>query len=221
MLIIARHAESGFNGQNRIQGHMDSKLTRRGSDQARILSRRLAAMKITRIYSSDLGRAVATTREIARRLRMPIIRDARLREIRLGRWEGLTPEEVNARFRNGYDQWRRAPSRMRIPGGETVLAFHARVRGAVERIARAEKRGTVLIVTHGGVIASLIAHWMRADFDRVLLNLKLDNTGLTFVELRRALRRSGGERVILHALNDVSHCGHKKSNELTVFTQSA
>ena len=94
MLIIARHAESGFNGQNRIQGHMDSKLTSRGLGQAKILSRRLAAMKITRIYSSDLGRAVATTREIARRLRMPIIRDARLREIRLGRWEGLTPEEV-------------------------------------------------------------------------------------------------------------------------------
>lgn len=212
-LIIARHAESGFNDQNRIQGHLDSKLTARGARQAKALARRISRLKIDRVYSSDLGRAMATTRAVVKRLRLPIVADLSLREIALGKWEGLTPDEVNRRFKNGYDQWRKAPSRMRIPEGETVLQFHRRIRTAFERIVKAEKSGTVLVVTHGGVISSIMSHWLKADFDRVLLNFRIDNTSLTIAEFH-------GPRVILHAVNDTAHLSaREKNNGITVFTQ--
>lgn len=213
-LLIARHAESGMNGENRIQGHLDSKLTPRGRRQAERLARRLEGFRLKRIYSSDLGRAWSTTRFIARRLGERVTPEPRLREIRLGQWEGLTPDEVNARFRGGYDRWRRAPSRMRIPGAETMGEFRRRVVAAVADIVRRERSGAVLLVTHGGVIASLLAEWLDADFDRVLLNIKIDNTSITFAEVV-------GRRVLLHAVNDVSHLVKRdRSDEFTVFTKT-
>ena len=212
-LIVARHAESGHNLENRIQGHLDSPLTPRGKRQAESLARRLAKLRIKKIYSSDLGRAMSTTLYISERLKQPILPDSRLREVRLGRWEGLTPDEVNARFRNGYKKWRRSPSRMQIPGGENIAAFRRRVVGAVDRIRRSEKEGPILIMTHGGVIAALLCEWLLADFDKVLLNLKIDNTSLTFVECR-----SG--RMILHDINDTDHLAKRdKPSEFNVFSQ--
>lgn len=212
-LIIARHAESGFNNQNRIQGHMDSQLTDTGKRQAVRLAVRLSKMNIKKIYSSDIGRALSTTRTIAKRLGASIIPEPSLREINLGLWEGLTPAEVNKRFQKGYEQWRKSPSRMVIPGGEGIRRFRQRVLKGVERIVNAEKRGPILLVTHGGVIAVLLSHWMKADFDRILLNLKVDNTSLTFVEFN-------ARHVVLHAINDTTHLSQKENARgFTVFTQ--
>lgn len=212
-LIIARHAESGMNDQNRIQGHQDSKLTAQGNRQAALLAKRLGGMKITKIYSSDLGRAMATSRAVAAKLRLPILEEPRLREINLGRWEGLTPEEVNAQFQNGYNLWRKSPSSVVIPDAETVRSFHVRIRKIFEEIGRTEKKGPVFVMTHGGVIASLLTHWLEADFDRVLLNVKIDNTSLTFAEFKK-------NRVVLHAINDIAHLSKEKPNDFTVFTES-
>src|SRR6185295_17726453 len=109
-LIIVRHAESAFNLENRIQGHQDSVLTPKGLRQARRLAKRLTGMKIDKIYSSDLGRAYATTMAIAERRRARIVRDPQLREIHLGDWEGMTIEEVDRLYDNGYQRWLKKPT---------------------------------------------------------------------------------------------------------------
>lgn len=212
-LILARHAESGFNDRNRIQGHLDSELTARGERQAQWLSKRLALLRIRKIYSSDLGRAMSTTRTVARRLKKPVLKEPRLREIRLGKWEGLTPEEVNVRFKNGYDKWRESPSSMVIPGGETVAGFRRRVCGGVSRIIERERGGQILLVTHGGVIAALLSQWLSADFDKILLNLRLDNTGLTLVDCIE-------KKAFVHSINDVSHLPKKdRPEDVHVFSR--
>ena len=126
-LIIVRHAESDFNDQNRIQGHQDSGLTARGLYQAKCLAKRIKKIKIDKIYTSDLGRAFATTREITRHLKLPIIRDPLLREIHLGEWEGMTPEEVDKLYNKGYQKWLKKPSSIRIPQGEKIGHFRNRV----------------------------------------------------------------------------------------------
>jgi len=213
ILLVARHAESCHNLAQRIQGHCDSDLTPKGTKQAERLARRLARLEITRIYSSDLGRTMATTRFLSERIEEPIFADKGLREIRLGRWEGLTAKEVNARYKNGYNTWRKAPSKMKIPGAESMRVFRLRVRGAFDRIIRKEKSGIVLVMTHGGVIAALLAQWMDADFDKVLLNLKIDNTGVTVVEFSKAFHPT------IHAINDISHLKEDKKNEIQIFAE--
>lgn len=201
-LLIVRHAESAFNCENRIQGHQDSCLSAKGLRQAARLGLRVFKRhRIDRIYSSDLGRAFATTAEIAKHHpRLKVVRDPLLREINLGDWEGLTPAEVDRRYRMGYQRWLRKPSAMRIPNGEPMARFRARVTSRVRAIARANRGRTVLVVTHGGVITALVADWLKADFDRVLLNLSIDNTSITIVEETDA-------RVRLRAINDTAHLG--------------
>lgn len=211
-LFLVRHGESVSNGQNRIQGHSDSGLSERGRRQAAKIARRLAGQRFDKVYCSDLGRAHTTCRIITERTGHKPHVDPRLREIGLGEWEGLSTDEVNAKYRRGYDRWLQSPTRMKIPGAERVSEFHARVRTRTEEILAAHASGSVLVVTHGGVIASLVSHWLRSSFDHTLLNLRIDNTSLTVVE-------RNPHRVKIHLLNDVSHLGKRDLNHHNIFTR--
>lgn len=207
-LVIIRHAESEHNCFNRIQGHHDSCLSLRGRGQARRLARRIKTMKIDKIYSSDLGRAYTTTLEIVRHRnaggpsveykKLKIIRDPLLREILLGDWEGMTPEEVDTLYDKGYQKWLKKPSACHIPKAEKIAHFKRRVTTRVREIARQNRDKTVLIVTHGGVITALLADWLGADFDHLLLNLAIDNTSLTVVD-------ETDTRTRLRQINDIAH----------------
>ena len=207
-LIIVRHAESTHNLENRIQGHQDSRLTPRGLRQAKRLGLRIfKKYKIDRIYSSDLGRAFSTTAAIAAHHRkLKVVRDPLLREINLGAWEGMTPEEVDRLYDNGYKRWLRKPTACPIPKCEGIAHFRRRVTERVRRIAEINRGKTVLLVTHGGVITALLAYWLRADFDTVLLNLQIDNTSLTRVD-------HSDKRARLRAINDTSHLSKREKND--------
>jgi broad specificity phosphatase PhoE len=213
-LLIVRHAESAFNDENRIQGHLDSRLTFRGLFQAQRLGRRLKKVKIDKIYSSDLGRAYATTQAIARHSKLPIVRDPLLREIHLGNWEGMTPEEVDKLYDKGYQKWLKKPSSVKIPRSEGIAHFRKRVTARVKAIARANRGKTVLIVTHGGAITALLADWLGADFDHLLLNLQIDNTSVTMVD-------ETDKRVRIKFINDSSHLSEKERIEYTIFNKPA
>ncbi len=206
-LIIVRHAESAYNIQNRIQGHLDSNLTKKGLSQARNLARRIRHFHIDAVYSSDLGRAYSTTVEITKHLdRVKIIRDPKLREILLGDWEGMTPEEVDKLYNKGFQQWQRKPSAMVIPRAEKIGHFRKRVTQRVRQISARNPGKTVLIVTHGGVITALLSDWLKADFDCVLKGLQIDNTSLTFVDVTK-------NNFKLWVINDTDHLAKKDKND--------
>ena len=206
-LIIVRHAESALNLENRIQGHRDSQLTKKGLEQARRLALRIRHFKIDKIYSSDLGRAYSTTVAITRHLKkVKIIRDPKLREILLGDWEGMTPEEVDRLYARGYQRWLKAPSACIIPNAERVGHFRKRVTERVRQIARRDSGKTVLLVTHGGVITALLADWLKADFDSVLKNLQIENTSLTFAAVTESIAK-------LWVVNDTDHLAKKEKND--------
>lgn len=211
-LLIVRHAESAYNDQNRIQGHHDSKLTLRGQHQAQELSKRLKKFKIDKIYSSDLGRAYSTTLAITKRTRLPIVRDPKLREIHLGDWEGMTPEEVDHLYDKGYQKWLKKPTSVTIPRSEGLVHFKRRITTRVKQIARANRGKTVLVVTHGGAITALLADWLKADFDNLLINLQLDNTSLTIVDETE-------KRVRLRTINSTSHLPEKQHYEPSIFSK--
>ncbi len=212
VVFFVRHGETESNGSNTIQGHTDSSLTARGRRQAEKVARRLAKHRFDKVYSSDLGRAVATCRAITGKLGQKLHADPRLREIKLGEWEGLSTDEVNARYRRGYDRWLVSPTRMKIPGAETVAQFNARVRSCVDEIMTAHRTGALLVVTHGGVIASLVSHWLKSSFDHTLLNLRIDNTSVTVVE-------KNPHRVKIHLLNDTGHLGPNDLSRHNIFTR--
>jgi Fructose-2,6-bisphosphatase len=91
--------------QRRFQGQADARLDEVGRAQARAAARQLAAVRPRAIVSSDLSRAVQTAAELAAITGLPVTVDARLREGSLGYWEGLTREEVRARYPQEYADW--------------------------------------------------------------------------------------------------------------------
>ena len=181
---LIRHAQTLWNGENRIQGRSDLPLSPLGEQQAQQLRAFFASRHLKGIFTSHLQRSQQTAQAIAAgngHAIRPIIEEG-LAEMHLGDWEGLTPEEVNGQFRGAYQQWRAAPSSVVIPNAEPLEVFRRRARQVLSKIVATFQEGEYVVVSHGGVIASLLADALGADYDLVLRRLRLDNAGVTALE---------------------------------------
>ena len=134
-LLLVRHGETDWNADGRLQGQTDRPLSEFGRRQARKLAEELADERLEAIYSSDLVRARETAEIVGRRLGLPVVLEAELREKDWGTWEGLTAVE-----------------RDRVEFvGESTEEHQERILRALRRIAeRHPGDGNVLVVTHGG-----------------------------------------------------------------------
>ena len=106
---LVRHAQTVWNHENRIQGHADPPLSPLGLEQTKRLGEYFASRSIGALYTSQLTRSVQTAHAIASQTGLTPMFEPALAEILLGIWEGLTPEEVNARFGEAYETWRLTP----------------------------------------------------------------------------------------------------------------
>src|SRR5688572_2831663 len=95
-LLIARHGQTKHNLDHRYQGQIDAPLNETGVEQAAQLADRLSAEKVDVLYSSDLLRCVQTAELVAKKNRVDINKDERLRELSFGEWEGMSYNEIQA-----------------------------------------------------------------------------------------------------------------------------
>jgi broad specificity phosphatase PhoE len=148
-ILLVRHGETDWNVSRRVQGHSDTPLNATGRAQARALGAELADEPIDAAYSSDLMRAHETARLVAEPRGLDVIALSDLRERHFGTWEGLTDDEIFARFPEAREgPW---------GDGETKEAMLARVRVALQNIADAHPGGCVLVVSHGGPLRAVLA----------------------------------------------------------------
>ena len=181
---LVRHAQTLWNEQNRIQGHSDQPLSPLGLEQAKRVGAFFSGRPIAGLFTSWLQRSRQTAQAIVDHYGRPLtlIEERDLAEMHLGAWEGLTPEEVDAQYQGAYRQWRLQPSTVRIPDAEPVPTFQRRAWQALERVASQVNGGDYVVVSHGGVIAAILAQMWGADYDAVLRKLRLDNGGITALE---------------------------------------
>ena len=93
-ICFVRHAQSVSNAAGVWQGQGDSPLSELGRSQVAALRDAISGDDYDLVLSSDLSRAADT----AEALGAPVEHDPRWREIDVGRWEGLTMEQVVERF---------------------------------------------------------------------------------------------------------------------------
>jgi broad specificity phosphatase PhoE len=149
-ILLARHGETDWNLERRVQGHTDRPLNETGRAQAFALADRLSTESLDAVYSSDLARARETAAVIAGRHGLDVIETSDLREKDFGSWEGLTDTEIMARFPNAQrGEW---------GDGESRAELADRVVAALTEIAAAHFGGRVLVVTHGGPMRAALAH---------------------------------------------------------------
>lgn len=152
-LILVRHGETAANVAGRMQGRGDDPLTERGHQQVQAVARRLQeeAHPVEAIYSSPLKRALTTAQGIGAVFGLePQVRDG-LQEMHLGALEGVSATELAAGTPRNIDE--------PYPGGESARAFVERIMGTLYGIVAAHPGGTIVVVSHGGVIATALSFW--------------------------------------------------------------
>lgn len=170
-VLLLRHGQSEWNAVRRWQGSADSPLTQLGREQAIETAWTLAGMPaFATLWASDLSRAFETAAIIGEALGLgaPQV-DVRLREAYAGEWEGMTPDEIEDRWPGWLAEHRRPPSfePYHEVVDRTLAALDDAVASAIAaRGAGATAEPSALVVTHSGVIRSVIRHLGRHD-DRV------------------------------------------------------
>lgn len=156
-LFLIRHAQTKHNDDHRYQGSTDAPLNETGRLQAEEIAKRLSDKKLEAIYSSNLQRSVQTADFIAKEHKLPINQDERLREISFGDWEGMSYNEIQSQSPDLLEKWINDPSYHSPPNGETLIQLASRVKSAIDEIkSKHTQDETVLLVTHGGVIRTLL-----------------------------------------------------------------
>jgi probable phosphoglycerate mutase len=199
-LFLIRHGATQLSSENRFSGDVGVDLSDEGRAQVATLAQRLAGEKIAAVYASTLDRAMETARILAAPHGGLEVR-ARdgLREIRHGRWEGLTRQEVETQFPGEYESWEADPLTFAPVGGESGLAVLTRALPVIRDIVLEHAGKDVMVVSHKAtlrlVISSLLGFDGRGYRDRLDQSPACLNV-VDFKDVNRA-------RLML--FNDVSH----------------
>lgn len=192
-LLMIRHGESRANAEGLAGGHKgDGGLTDLGKRQSMALRDRLAMSHelegATAFYTSTLPRAIETGEIV--RVALPAslvpVTDESLCEISVGDGDGLAWAEFVERF--GTPDWDLDPNQITAPGGESLLDFFERCRGAIERLVARHPGELVVIVAHGGVIEQAMKLYEGLD-GSVRLRPRIENCSMTEIEFSEGRRR--------------------------------
>lgn len=154
-MLAIRHGETAWNVETRIQGQLDIGLNDNGRWQAQRLAEVLGREELSAVYSSDLSRAFDTAAIAAEQLGLPVEIDEGLRERNFGSFQGLTFKEIETRWPEQSERWRKRDPAFAPPGGESLVDFYERCVGAAQRIATARPSQAIALVAHGGVLDCL------------------------------------------------------------------
>lgn len=180
-LFALRHGETVWTRERRFSGSRDLSLTAHGQRQAQALADTLATEKIAAVYTSPLARTRGTAEFIAGPHRLSVVADPGLREMSFGEWEGLTRDDVAARWPELFALWRTSPERAIPTGGEGLLEVAERTGKALQQIRDSHPEGTVVLVSHAIVLRLIVLDALGLGPER-LWSLDASPAGLTEIE---------------------------------------
>jgi broad specificity phosphatase PhoE len=189
-LYLIRHGESTFNAADRSQGHLNSRLTGRGREQARAVGRHLADHRFGAIYTSIMDRSLETARIIAQHHDTDVRGRKGLRGIDLGLDAGRTEEEISAAVQEAEQDGRYWTPR----GGEDPETFHERITRVIDRIVRRHD-DDLCIVGHAGIIRTYIVRYRDEDVYSAY-EIPQDNCAINIINV---------EAQDLYCVNDTEH----------------
>ena len=175
-------------------------LAEEGYRQADLLGRRLESYHIDALYSSHLIRAVETAKIINQYLKLDHIIKENICEISFGALEGNTDEYIMENFADFKTNQMKLMEDVPYPSGECGADVYKRAMVTIEEILKSDKQN-VAVVTHGGVIRSLIAGLLGLDMSKKLLfGVSLENCSVT-----QLIYDKNYKRFYLQRFNDYTH----------------
>lgn len=199
-----------------MQGHCDlSTLTEAGQLGAVQVGKALQDLAFTVVYSSPLQRAKQTAGLILEGLNAnshqpPLRFTDNLKEINLVQWEGLTFQEVEENFPEGFRCWRDCPHelKMQIATSEgeqdfyPVLALYEQARQFWQEVLPKHPNETILVVAHSGINRCLINTAVGLSPEHYQ-SFHQSNCGVSVLNFAGEL----GDPVQIESLNLTAHLG--------------
>ncbi|ENJ1587924.1 histidine phosphatase family protein [Vibrio parahaemolyticus] len=166
-IFVLRHGETEFNADKKLQGHCNSSLTSKGSDQARRVGTTLKQYvenRPFRVYSSTLGRALQTSQIVCEELNYSyenLNKEPRLKEFSLGEWEQRTIPSLEQEIPNllAQNDWY-----LQAPNCETYESVRERLSSWLSDVAHDED---IVVVSHGLIGIVLRGLLLGMDYTQV------------------------------------------------------
>ncbi len=166
-IYLLRHGHVENSDRNCFNGHYNADLSSLGLEQSQEAAKILSDRPIKAVYSSDLKRSHRGAQEIAKLHGITSEPLKELREISVGKWEGLTLEEVNEKYPGEIERRFKNIETSKVDGGETIEEVHNRVIPQFMTLALKHLDETIAIVAHGGVNRIILCHLLEIPWKNI------------------------------------------------------
>jgi broad specificity phosphatase PhoE len=197
-IILIRHGETRSNAQKRYIGWTDHSLNRKGKLQAAKVRQYLSKYPVSKVYASDLKRAVEFAKLAFKNTAIEKVPG--LREINFGAFEGMKHEEILKKYPRLYKTWLSDPRNTAIPKGESLLRLAKRVRRSLKKLILDNKNRTFAIVSHAGPLKIVLGDIMMT---KGFWDISVDNASISTIEEIKCLRGAKG-KLRITSINDTS-----------------
>jgi probable phosphomutase (TIGR03848 family) len=188
-IVLLRHAHSVANEKNILAGRTSGiSLSKNGRDQAFELVKRIGDLKFDEVAVSPLQRCRETIDPWLASVNggVAVTIDETISEVDYGSWSGKSLASLRRK-----SQWKivqNFPSQMAFPGGESLLEMQARALTGFYRLNAVKGKGPRLLVSHGDVIKSIVAHCLGLHLDQ-FQRLVIDPASLTVIDTDSGVSR--------------------------------
>lgn len=186
-IYLVRHGEAEGNAKGILMGHLDLPLTEKGRVQAKGVGEKLKDVHFDAVYSSDLMRAKQTAEIIAKERNLAIQTSKLIRERTYGVHEGKPREQYLKDTQAFWEQLNKLSeeerSSVEYPDGmESNESIMSRAITFLREIAVANPGKTVLVVSHGGIMANFLIRVGFATRGELVGTGTLDNGAFVKME---------------------------------------
>ena len=181
-IVLLRHAHSVANEKNLLAGRTAGiSLSKTGKEQAKDLISRLGTIQFDEVAISPLQRCRETIDPwlTSTGAKSRIVVDESVSEVDYGSWSGKTLSSLRRKA-----QWKIVqdfPSQMTFPEGESLLEMQGRALSGFYRLNAVKGKGPRLLVSHGDVIKSIVAHCLGMHLDQ-FQRLVIEPASLTIID---------------------------------------
>ena len=209
-VVIVRHGESNFNILSKIQGRgnydrpeLQSVLTDKGNQQAKLAGKALAKLTIDIAYASPLVRAQQTAKIILSENFNPpeLLTTEGLLEIDLSEWESMLARDVKEQFPEKYHIWQNEPDQLQLGDRYPILELFEQARDFWAEILAKHKGKTILLIGHSAINRALICTAINIPAS-LYHKIHQVNCAISVLNFQGATIANG---VQLESLNLVSH----------------
>jgi len=188
-IVLLRHAHSVANEKNLLAGRTPGiALSKTGKEQALGLVDRIGPMKFDEIAVSPMQRCretidpwIESTSNSSR-----VVVDESISEVDYGSWSGKSLASLRRKA-----QWKVVqdfPSQMIFPEGESLLEMQRRALSGFYRLNSVKGKGSRLLVSHGDVIKSIVAHCLGMHLDQ-FQRLVIEPASITIIDTDAGMSR--------------------------------